>query len=142
MIEKTTPDGCPCCFLPTIWYRGGHEICGVCHWHDDGQDDPDADEVWGGPNYQYSLTAARANFRDHYHKYDLGTGPDHIKNPSPERLALIDYVKVVLSGKMELDPAKLLELEKATIKISDADRAELEQYQRELKAQVARECKA
>lgn len=43
---------------------------------------------------------------------------------------------------MELDPAKLLELEKATIKISDADRAEFEQFQRELKARVARESKS
>jgi hypothetical protein len=34
----------------------------VCFWHDDGQDDPHADEVWGGPNKGLSLTAARRSF--------------------------------------------------------------------------------
>ena len=35
----------------------------VCFWHDDGQDDQDADVVRGGPNYELSLTAARANYK-------------------------------------------------------------------------------
>ncbi|MBI3807578.1 MAG: hypothetical protein HY281_08725 [Nitrospirae bacterium] len=43
--------------------RGGDKICQVCLWHDDGQDDLNADEVWGGPNYELSLTEARQNFR-------------------------------------------------------------------------------
>jgi len=33
-----------------------------CFWEDDGQDDHDADEVRGGPNYSLSLTQARLNF--------------------------------------------------------------------------------
>lgn len=37
-------------------------VCHVCFWEDDGQDDPSADEVWGGPNGDLSLTQARANF--------------------------------------------------------------------------------
>jgi hypothetical protein len=41
--------------------RGGFEICPVCFWEDDGQDDPDADVVLGGPNGQLSLTQARNN---------------------------------------------------------------------------------
>jgi hypothetical protein len=35
----------------------------LCGWEDDGQDDSDADEVKGGPNYQLSLTRARSNFK-------------------------------------------------------------------------------
>jgi hypothetical protein len=35
----------------------------VCFWHDDGQDDPYADEVWDGPNGWLSLTLARDNYR-------------------------------------------------------------------------------
>jgi hypothetical protein len=43
--------------------RGGDDICPVCFWHDDGQDDHDADEGRGGPNYGLSLTVARENYR-------------------------------------------------------------------------------
>lgn len=39
------------------------EICPVCFWEDDGQDDADADEVFGGPNGNLSLTQARANYK-------------------------------------------------------------------------------
>ncbi|WP_410052205.1 CPCC family cysteine-rich protein [Bradyrhizobium sp. SZCCHNS30582] len=45
--------------------RGGFEICPVCYWEDDGQDDHDADLVRGGPNGALSLTEARANFKTH-----------------------------------------------------------------------------
>ena len=54
---------CPCCGYRTLSARGEDDICPVCFWHDDGQDDPHADEVWGGPNRNLSLTQARANFR-------------------------------------------------------------------------------
>ena len=56
---------CPCCGYPTLGKRGGYEICELCDWEDDGQDDPHADEEWGGPNGHYSLTDARRNFRRH-----------------------------------------------------------------------------
>jgi hypothetical protein len=48
----------------TLRDRGGYDICPVCFWEDDGQDDPHADEVWGGPNGNLSLTAARRNYRE------------------------------------------------------------------------------
>jgi len=54
---------CPCCEYKTIGDRGGFEICPICFWEDDGQDDADADEVRGGPNELMSLTEARQNFR-------------------------------------------------------------------------------
>jgi hypothetical protein len=38
------------------------DLCPVCWWQDDGQDEVDADVVRGGPNGTLSLTAARANF--------------------------------------------------------------------------------
>lgn len=64
-VSRGPEDGpypCPCCRYITLPTRGGYDICPVCFWEDDGQDDPVADEVWGGPNYELSLTAARANF--------------------------------------------------------------------------------
>lgn len=55
---------CPCCGYLTLQERGGFEICPVCSWEDDGQDDHDADEVLGGPNGTLSLTQARKNYAD------------------------------------------------------------------------------
>ena len=53
---------CPCCKYKTIIARGHDEICKVCFWQDDGQDDADAVKVMGGPNGDLSLTQGRKNF--------------------------------------------------------------------------------
>ena len=66
---------CPCCGYPTLEERGGYEICYLCNWEDDGQDDPHADEVWGGPNRDYSLTDARKNFKRRLVMYDPDADP-------------------------------------------------------------------
>lgn len=54
---------CPCCGGNTLGERGGYEICRVCFWEDDGQDDQDAEVVRGGPNGALSLLQARTNFQ-------------------------------------------------------------------------------
>ena len=54
---------CPCCRCLTLMERAAYEICHVCWWEDDGQDDPHADERWGGPNGSLTLSEARENFR-------------------------------------------------------------------------------
>jgi Cysteine-rich CPCC len=56
------PYACPCCGYFTLSERGADEICQVCYWHDDGQDDHDAATVRGGPNHGLSLNQGRANF--------------------------------------------------------------------------------
>ncbi|WP_309228382.1 CPCC family cysteine-rich protein [Streptomyces lunaelactis] len=56
------PYRCPCCGFVTLGEPGNYEICSVCFWEDDGQDDHDADRVRGGPNGRLSLTEARRNF--------------------------------------------------------------------------------
>ena len=61
---RGVPYPCPCCGYLTLEERGIYDICPVCFWEDDGQDDPHADEVWGGPNGSLSLTQARANFAE------------------------------------------------------------------------------
>lgn len=66
---------CPCCGYPTLDSRGLYDICRICWWEDDGQDDPRADEVWGGPNHQYSLTMARENFARYLVMYPPDTDP-------------------------------------------------------------------
>ena len=53
---------CPCCRYPTVGEKAGYEICPICFWEDDGQDDQDADKVRYGPNRSLSLAQARENF--------------------------------------------------------------------------------
>ena len=53
---------CLCCGSRTLSTPGAFELCPVCWWQDDGQDESDADVVRGGPNGALSLTVARANF--------------------------------------------------------------------------------
>jgi hypothetical protein len=71
---------CPCCGYPTINERTAYEICSLCAWEGDGQDDtphrPEGshdyfapDDVAGGPNHDYSLTEARENFATNLTSY-------------------------------------------------------------------------
>jgi cysteine-rich CPCC protein len=54
---------CPCCKHLTLSSRGYYEICKVCFWEDDGQDEHDAEIVRGGPNSDLSLRQAQENYR-------------------------------------------------------------------------------
>jgi hypothetical protein len=56
---------CPCCGRATLPEQGAYDICKVCWWEDDGQDNAQADTVMGGPNYGVSLTQGRVNFLRH-----------------------------------------------------------------------------
>ncbi len=53
---------CPCCHYKTLHSRGRHELCPVCRWEDDGQDEYNAEDVRGGPNALLSLRQAQKNF--------------------------------------------------------------------------------
>jgi hypothetical protein len=75
---------CPCCGCRTLAERGGFEICAVCFWEDDGQDESDADTVRGGPNGALSLTQARRNFRE-FGACDCKS-LEHVRKPKPEEL--------------------------------------------------------
>ena len=56
------PLRCPCCGYKTLEVRRNFDICSVCYWEDDGQDDYDAEVVRGGPNGCLSLQEARSNY--------------------------------------------------------------------------------
>ena len=58
------PSRCPCCLCQTLGERGSFEICPVCLWEDDGQDDDNAEAV-SGVNGSLSLVEARANYRSY-----------------------------------------------------------------------------
>lgn len=38
------PYACPCCLSITLPERGAFELCPMCFWEDDGQDEHDAEE--------------------------------------------------------------------------------------------------
>jgi hypothetical protein len=72
---------CPCCRFRTLRKRAVNEVCPICLWEDDGQDDHDADVQRHGPLFE-SLTSARLNFKE-FGAHDLlyiGIGRD----PLPE----------------------------------------------------------
>jgi hypothetical protein len=54
---------CLCCGFRTISKPEAFELCEVCWWQDDGQDDSDADEIRGTVNGKLSLSGARRNFK-------------------------------------------------------------------------------
>lgn len=109
---------CPACGFPTIAERATYEICSLCAWEDDGQDD-DAhrpagyteyflpDDVAGGPNHDYSLTEARENFAINLTSYR----PDDIDFERERTMTAIkrDIVKAyerAVSGLTDVDRAE------------------------------------
>lgn len=93
--SQTTRYTCPCCGFPTLHERKLYDSCTVCFWEDDGQDDTEADEVWGGPNGDYSLTDARSNFMNYLSMFspkDEGDFPIHSGEPARKaKQDLLDY---------------------------------------------------
>jgi hypothetical protein len=62
-VEKVaTRYRCPCCGYRTLDAPGAMELCPVCWWEDDGQDDSDAFRVRLTVNGQLSLNEARTSY--------------------------------------------------------------------------------
>jgi len=76
---------CPCCGHATLNERGGLEICPVCFWEDDGQDNDDADQCRGGPN-RVSRREGRVNFL----RFGASVPADSesVRHPTPEEVKL------------------------------------------------------
>ena len=103
---------CPCCGYPTLEIQvRGYEVCNLCGWEDDGQDDPHADEVWGGPNYELSLSQARSNFERYFDKYHPEQASVHrilgISNTPAQEQAKQEMVAAFDSMVGETTPAAL-----------------------------------
>jgi len=64
---------------PTLDGRANYEICYLCWWEDDGQDDDSATLIFGGPTHDYSLRDARANFARSGVMYSQGREQDVVK---------------------------------------------------------------
>ena len=101
-VERFAKEGanftCPCCGYPTLSERGAYDICPLCDWEDDGQDDPHADEVWGGPNSDYSLSESRDNFQKHltmYRPADERSYQRHLQKLSVKRELISIYDRML-----------------------------------------------
>jgi hypothetical protein len=102
-MRKPTDAGimvpCPCCGYPTLSQRNMYDICELCGWEDDGQDDENADKVFGGPNASYSLTQARANFEQRLIMFD----PDSRRSNTPveqeAKRAIVDAFDLMMSER-------------------------------------------
>ena len=88
---------CPSCAYPTLAYRGQYEICSICDWEDDGQDDPTADEILGGPNSNLSLTASRLEIGRTLQKLTETLNGTINVNPDEVLDILIERDKTILS---------------------------------------------
>ncbi|MDQ0185268.1 hypothetical protein J2S16_001834 [Cytobacillus kochii] len=64
------------------------DICELCHWEDDGQDDPNGD---------YSLTEARKNFKGHFIMYR------DKRNIESQTKKIIESKKALMSMFIELE---------------------------------------
>ncbi len=93
---------CPCCGYLTLEERGYYEICYLCGWEDDGQDDPYADENWGGPNGDCSLTEARENFKKFLTMYREGSlGFKRSDQEISTRLAIIETFEKLKTASVD-----------------------------------------
>jgi hypothetical protein len=77
---------CPCCGYYTLSQRGKWEICDVCFWEDDSENDeydsPASDKVYGANGV--SLREARENFLE-FGASKLSMKP-HVRPPRPDEL--------------------------------------------------------
>lgn len=119
-FEQEKWNTCPCCGYPTIGAKGNYEICMLCMWEDDGQDDEDADKILGGPNHDYSLSEARTNFYKYLTMY----------RPNDERAFKIDTGKNNLKIKV-IDLFWKLDL-KMSKKEFDKNKNEIKFFAKEL----------
>jgi Cysteine-rich CPCC len=85
---------CPVCGYPTLKARGDFQVCHLCSWEDDGEDDPESGR--GGPNGDYTLKEARANWTAHQTMYRPGSrGFEMAKADLPMRRVLIAVFEAI-----------------------------------------------
>lgn len=121
----THAHACPCCGHLTLDERAGFEICAVCFWEDDGQDDVDAHMDRGGPHHS-TLWQARTNFLK-FGACDVAARR-HVRPPASDeprvrRWSLLDDVAVELVPFSNVAPWNLLHDGVVTDLKRDPDRA-------------------
>ena len=100
-------EACPCCGYDTLSKRSSEDICSICWWHDDGQDNSDADQVLGGPNANLSLMQGRLNFL----KFGIAfpARKDLIAGPRSEHRQLRHFLSKDADKVVEATKGKIIE---------------------------------
>jgi hypothetical protein len=109
--SKNKEEDCPCCNYPTLPERGSYYICPLCFWEDDGQDEPFCEEVWNGPNGDYSLIEARNNFAEYLTYYRPSDKEMFEKEKEKEHLK-INLIQKYEQLKFEKCDNKICQLKK------------------------------
>lgn len=98
---KNLGNTCPCCGYPTLNERNAWNICAICFWEDDGQDDLDADQVYGGPNSNYSLTA---------HRLEWETNIQELKKENTKMSQLFKKLEELITLNQKSDIPEIMNL--------------------------------
>ena len=125
---------CPCCGYLTLDSRADYEVCELCNWEDDGQDDESADEVWGGPNSDYSLSEARANFLKYRVMYAPGRDQRIASGDSPLEYETKGLLMSTLSRFQSSIPAEFQSFEQEILHLEAILRAETSRKIKEYEA--------
>src|SRR5688572_12660004 len=93
-ISFNLSNSCPSCGYLAIEERCTWDICRFCFWEDDGQDNHDANKIFGGPNSDYSLTAHRLEFWDWMEELKNNANKDNslLSQIGKELKTLDDYI--------------------------------------------------
>jgi len=111
---------CPCCKSPSLSQAGDFEICNICWWEDDGQDDTTTPFLTGGPNGTYTLLEAQQNFK----KFGIMYSPEDpsmidvdAQNTQVLRANLYNAYQVAMETKNVNDCAKAAALNRELTKL-------------------------
>ena len=96
---KDLPNSCPLCGYPTLNSRSRHDICYICKWQDDGQDEEEKNEVRGGPNGEYSIDSYRIKFSRLIEDLKNYNGNESSINELREAILLLEKMENSLSEK-------------------------------------------
>jgi hypothetical protein len=129
----TSRFACPCCGYPTLTELANYEICELCNWEDDGQSEAEANEVWGGPNANYSLAEARKNFLQYRVMYTPGRDQRIAKGDSKleyeTKGLLIEAFKKLRSSQQYM-PEVEAEIERLEKALRDETTRQIREYER------------
>lgn len=90
---------CPCCWFPTLESRCSYDICFICDWEDDWQDDYNEFEILWWPNWKLSLHDAREVIQN---KLDYSFLVEFLKNKDNQKL-FIEKIIIILEIQNLLD---------------------------------------